>query len=167
MYELSLLSRRCPSPLLEGDGSLVQSSNTRIAALATQVKGMCLLSMKPLVYAANVAEDDLADKGARNAYVKVRKEGLSAHVQCCITVSCWVTAAIHQCSQQQQQPGLESRNWGQDDLADKGVRHPYANWSRQGLLLRPCNLLLLAFYDSRIAADAAEQVPARWPAGPC
>jgi hypothetical protein len=36
------------------------------------LKGLCLLTSKPLVYAANVAEDDLADQGASNPYLKVR-----------------------------------------------------------------------------------------------
>lgn len=33
------------------------------------VKGLQLLTMKPLIYAVNVAEGDLADKGAQNHHV--------------------------------------------------------------------------------------------------
>lgn len=39
---------------------------------ASSVKGLGLLTYKPLIYAANVAEEDLADKGANNPHVKVR-----------------------------------------------------------------------------------------------
>ena len=34
------------------------------------VKGLCLLTMKPMIYAANVAEEDLADHGATNSHVQ-------------------------------------------------------------------------------------------------
>ena len=38
------------------------------------VRSLCLLTAKPVIYAANVAEDDLADDGAGNPYVKAVKE---------------------------------------------------------------------------------------------
>ena len=37
---------------------------------ALLVRGLQLLTMKPMIYAANVAEADLADQGAGNAYVQ-------------------------------------------------------------------------------------------------
>ncbi|KAL6778901.1 hypothetical protein ACKKBF_B04125 [Auxenochlorella protothecoides x Auxenochlorella symbiontica] len=37
---------------------------------AELVRGLCLLTMKPLTYAANVGEADLADKGASNPHVQ-------------------------------------------------------------------------------------------------
>lgn len=39
---------------------------------AAAVKGLGLLTLKPLVYAANVVEDDLASQGADNRHVQVR-----------------------------------------------------------------------------------------------
>ena len=38
------------------------------------VKGLQLLTMKPLIYAANVSEGDLADQGASNKYVKALRD---------------------------------------------------------------------------------------------
>jgi ribosome-binding ATPase YchF (GTP1/OBG family) len=37
---------------------------------AALVKGLQLLTMKPMIYAANVSENDLADQGASNAHVQ-------------------------------------------------------------------------------------------------
>ena len=36
------------------------------------VKGLGLLTLKPMIYCANVSEGDLADQGAKNTHVKVR-----------------------------------------------------------------------------------------------
>lgn len=41
---------------------------------AALVRGLQLLTMKPMIYAANVAEADLADAGAGNAYVQALKQ---------------------------------------------------------------------------------------------
>ena len=38
------------------------------------VKGLQLLTMKPMIYAANVNEADLADQGSSNAYVQALRE---------------------------------------------------------------------------------------------
>lgn len=38
----------------------------------TAVKGLGLLTIKPLIYAANVNEEDLPDAGATNKHVQVR-----------------------------------------------------------------------------------------------
>ena len=37
------------------------------------MRGLYLLTMKPVTYAANVSEGDLADQGANNAYVQALK----------------------------------------------------------------------------------------------
>lgn len=39
---------------------------------ALLVKGLGLLTLKPLIYAANVSEDDLGNHGADNVHVQVR-----------------------------------------------------------------------------------------------
>lgn len=41
------------------------------------VKGLGLLTLKPLIYAANVMEDDLADQGANNTHVQVGQGNVS------------------------------------------------------------------------------------------
>ena len=41
---------------------------------AEAVRGLYLLTAKPVTYAANVAEADLADMGATNPYVKTLRE---------------------------------------------------------------------------------------------
>ena len=51
------------------------------------MRGYSLLTAKPVIYAANVSEDDLADDGASNGYVaKVREfakgEGSGVYVLC-------------------------------------------------------------------------------------
>jgi ribosome-binding ATPase YchF (GTP1/OBG family) len=38
---------------------------------AVLVKGLGLLTLKPLIYAANVGEDDLGNHGANNVHVQV------------------------------------------------------------------------------------------------
>ena len=38
------------------------------------VKGLGLLTLKPMIYCANVAEGDLADQGANNVHVQVRAD---------------------------------------------------------------------------------------------
>ena len=37
------------------------------------MKSLCLLTMKPMIYAANVAEGDMADRGAGSPFVKALK----------------------------------------------------------------------------------------------
>jgi ribosome-binding ATPase YchF (GTP1/OBG family) len=41
---------------------------------ALLVKGLGLLTLKPLIYAANVSEDDLGNHGANNVHVQVRAQ---------------------------------------------------------------------------------------------
>ena len=43
---------------------------------AAIVKGLGLLTLKPLIYAANVSEDDLGNHGANNVHVQVGCEGV-------------------------------------------------------------------------------------------
>lgn len=40
-------------------------------AEAATVKGLGLLTYKPMIYCANVSENDLADQGAKNQHVQV------------------------------------------------------------------------------------------------
>ena len=55
------------------------------------VRGLYLLTSKPMIYAANVGEEDLADQGASNAYVKAIQEKAAADNCEVIIVSAQVT----------------------------------------------------------------------------
>ena len=65
--------------------SLDENKPARAVALTEEesalVKGLQLLTMKPMIYAANVAESDLADEGASNHHVKALREK-AAHEGC-------------------------------------------------------------------------------------
>ncbi|MBE5986030.1 MAG: redox-regulated ATPase YchF, partial [Paenibacillaceae bacterium] len=55
------------------DGNLARSLETEDEEEAAFINSLNLLTYKPVIFAANVCEDDLADDGASNAYVeKVR-----------------------------------------------------------------------------------------------
>lgn len=65
---------------------IVEALDQNIPARAVQlnadesalVRGLQLLTMKPMIYAANVNEGDLADQGASNAYVQALREKAAA-----------------------------------------------------------------------------------------
>ena len=58
--------------------ALDQNQPARSVELSTEeaaaVRPLYLLTMKPMVYAANVAEDDLADVGAANKHVQTMRK---------------------------------------------------------------------------------------------
>ena len=59
------------------------------------VRPLYLLTMKPMVYAANVAEDDLADLGAANKHVQtMRKKAATDNCELSI-VSAQVSEALN------------------------------------------------------------------------
>ena len=69
------------------DGNLAKSYETEDEAEEELLAGYNLLTGKPVIYAANVTEDDLADDGASNAYVAQVKavadgEGAEVFVIC-------------------------------------------------------------------------------------
>lgn len=61
--------------------SLDQNTPARAVPLNEEehalVKGLQLLTMKPMIYAANVSEGDLADSGASNGHVTALREKAS------------------------------------------------------------------------------------------
>ena len=61
--------------------SLDQNTPARAVPLNEEehalVKGLQLLTMKPMIYAANVSEGNLADSGASNVHVKALREKAS------------------------------------------------------------------------------------------
>lgn len=58
------------------------------------VAQLCLLTMKPVIFAANVSEDDLADKGASNDNVKALREYAEADGSPVVVVSAAVEAEL-------------------------------------------------------------------------
>ena len=73
---------------------------------AVAVRGLQLLTMKPLTYAANVGEDDLADQGASNHHVRALREKAAAEGCDVVVVSAQVR--IH--------PNNPNQEYGQIDL---------------------------------------------------
>ena len=59
---------------------------------AEAVRGLYLLTAKPVTYAANVAEADLADMGATNSYVKALREKAAEEGREVVIVSAQVLA---------------------------------------------------------------------------
>ncbi len=84
--------------------ALDQNQPARSVELSTEeaaaVRPLYLLTMKPMVYAANVAEDDLADLGAANKHVQTMHKKaagdsceliiVSAQVRLCKTSAAWL-----------------------------------------------------------------------------
>lgn len=59
------------------------------------VKGLQLLTMKPMIYAANVSEGDLADQGASNKHVKALRDKACQEGCEVIIVSAQVSRLVH------------------------------------------------------------------------
>ena len=72
-------------PILEDLKKLLESGELAInyqnddPDIMAFVNSLCLLTAKPVIYAANVAEDDLADDGASNPHVQKVREFAEAH----------------------------------------------------------------------------------------
>lgn len=85
---------------------IVEALDQNIPARAVQltedesvlVKGLQLLTMKPMIYAANVNEADLADQGYSNAYVQALREK-AAKESCDVII---VSAQVWLCGSTQQ-----------------------------------------------------------------
>lgn len=71
------------------------------------VKQLCLLTMKPIIYAANVAEGDLSDYSA-NTYVKAVQQISESEGAECVVVSAQVEAELAELDTKDRQEYLES-----------------------------------------------------------
>lgn len=69
------------------------------------VKGLGLLTMKPLIYAANVAEEDLADKGANNTHVQALRKRAEEEKSEVVVVSAKVESELNG------MPAEEAKEW--------------------------------------------------------
>lgn len=65
------------------------------------VRGLFLLTMKPVTYAANVAEDDLADQGSSNVHVKALRSKAAKEGRSVVIVSAQVEAELKELSQEE------------------------------------------------------------------
>lgn len=82
-----------------GRGARSASLNEDEAAV---LRGLGLLTLKPLIYAANVGEDDLGNHGANNVHVQVRRFAVCCkgrHALCCVChVLCVLCAVCALCA---------------------------------------------------------------------
>ena len=75
---------------------------------APLIKSLCLLTAKPLIYAANVNEDDLANKGATNPHVAaLRKRAAEEGIEV-VVVSAKVEAELNELPKEEAREWLES-----------------------------------------------------------
>lgn len=70
------------------------------------VRQLCLLTMKPIVYAANVAEGDLADPAANEHVTRVQEYARGANAEC-VVISAQVEAELAELSREERQEYLE------------------------------------------------------------
>ena len=85
-------------------------------------RGYNLLTAKPTIYAANVAEDDLADDGASNPHVaKVREMARSFEVPDDEDAEIWFRGYNLLTAK----PTIYAANVAEDDLADDGASNPH------------------------------------------
>lgn len=72
------------------------------------VKSLGLLTLKPMIYAANVAEDDLPDQGANNKHVQVLRARAKEEGCELVVVSAQVEAELNQLPKEEAREWLES-----------------------------------------------------------
>lgn len=79
--------------LNDGKGARSVKLNADERAL---IEGLCLLTLKPIIYAANVGESDLANEGATNPFVKALREAAAAEGAGVVVVSAQVEAELNE-----------------------------------------------------------------------
>jgi ribosome-binding ATPase YchF (GTP1/OBG family) len=97
------------------DGNMAKTFETNDEDEAALFESYTLLTAKPVIYAANVAEDDIADDGATNPHVHCRKrlrsQGRKSGI-CCFSAE--MEAEISELEDDERQMFLE-------DLGMKGI----------------------------------------------
>lgn len=88
------------------------------------VDSLNLLSSKPIIYVANVAEGDVADGGASNKYVQIVKDFAKTENSSVVVVSAQIEAEISQLEDDEKQMFLEELGLSESGL-DKLVRESY------------------------------------------
>jgi len=71
------------------------------------VTPLCLLTAKPIIYAANVAEGDLADEGAQNVHVAALRSAAAAEKAAVVVVSAQVEAELNELDPVERQEYLD------------------------------------------------------------
>ncbi len=107
---------------------LDSSSSARTAELSDDekifVETLNLLSYKPIIYVANVAESDVADGGENNQYVQIVKEFAKTENSSVVVVSAQIEAEISQLEEDEKSMFLEELGLSESGL-DKLVKESY------------------------------------------
>jgi ferrous iron transport protein B len=93
--------------LLE-DGKPASAYETEDNDSASFVASLCLLTAKPVIYAANVKEDDLADDGASNPHVAAVRDYAAAHRSKVFCVSAQIEEEISALDESEKADYLEA-----------------------------------------------------------
>ena len=83
-----------------------------------------LLTAKPVIYAANVSEDDLADDGASNSHVQAVREYAAAHGSEVFVICAEIEAEISELDDDEKQEFLEDLGLSESGL-DKLIEASY------------------------------------------
>lgn len=102
--EVELLERL--RPFLE-EGNMAKAFSPKTDEEAALLKGYSLLTYKPTIYAANVAEDDVADDGANNPYVAAVRECASSDGSEVYVVSAEIEAEISELDEAEKKEYLD------------------------------------------------------------
>ena len=131
LSDIEILDRRIvkTTKALKSDKSLageLEMLNAIAATLAEFVNSLNLLTSKPVIYAANVSEDDLADEGANNEYVaRVREFAASENAEV-VVVCAQIEAEISELeSDEEKKEFLETLGLEQSGL-DKLIQSSYS-----------------------------------------
>ena len=92
---------------------------------AAFVKSLDLLTYKPVIYAANVSEDDAADDAEENEYVKAVREIADAEGSQVVIISAQVEAELAELDDEERNMFLEEMGISESGL-DKLIKSSYA-----------------------------------------
>ncbi|SFK52875.1 hypothetical protein SAMN05216390_101474 [Lachnospiraceae bacterium KH1T2] len=110
--------------LLE-EGKMVKSYETDDEDELALLKGYSLLTSKPTIYAANVAEDDLADDGANNEGVKAVREFAAGEGSEVFVICAEIEAEISELDEDDKKAFLEDLGLKESGL-DKLIKASYS-----------------------------------------
>ena len=106
------------------NGSPARSYEPEDEDEAALIKGYWLLTAKPVIYAANVAEDDLADDGQSNEMVQKVREFAAAENSEVFVISAQIEQEIAELEDDEKQEFLETLGLSESGL-DKLIRASY------------------------------------------
>ena len=90
-----------------------------------EIKGIELLTIKPVIYAANLSEDDVADNGKNNEYVKKLEAMAKAENSVVIPVSAQIESEISELSDDEKQEFLAELGLKESGL-DRLIKASYS-----------------------------------------